>query len=117
MEAFTLVEKTIEPGCFEIKVRGELDLSVADRLRDVLERATAECKRVVVGLDECEFIDSTGIALLVQAQRTMKAHGRHFAVYGPRNQVLRTLAITGLTENGLIHESAEAALAALRQSE
>jgi hypothetical protein len=44
----------------------------------------------------------------------MRGEGRRLAVFGACNQVLRVLAVTGLTENGLVFESAEEALEAGR---
>jgi anti-anti-sigma regulatory factor len=43
----------------------------------------------------------------------MEAEGRRLAVYGPTDQVTRVLAMTGLTANGLVFDSAEEALSAL----
>lgn len=111
MRSFKLTETTLEAGCHEIQVEGELDLSVADELRKALERATSH-DRVLVALERCEFIDSTGIAVIVQAHNRAAEQGRRVTVYGATDQVHRVLAITGLTENGLIFENADEALAA-----
>jgi hypothetical protein len=39
MRAFKLIEREVGPGSREIKVEGELDLVVAERLEDALDRA------------------------------------------------------------------------------
>jgi anti-sigma B factor antagonist len=115
MRPFRLVERRPRPGCHEILVEGELDLAVADQLKLALE-AASEHDQILIGLQGCEFIDSTGIATIVHAHKRMGAEGRHVAVYGPRTQVRRILSITGLTENGLVFDSAEEALSANRAS-
>lgn len=110
---FELIEKDLHPGCREIQVDGDLDLAVADRLKEAIDRAAAEeCSRIVIGLQGCEFIDSTGIAVIVRAHNEMAERGGRVAAYGASSQVLRILSITGLTENGLIFDSAEEAIAA-----
>lgn len=106
MRSFRLVENTIGEGRAEILVEGELDLAVADQLREAIERA--EGKQILISLTSCEFIDSTGIAVIVHANQN---DGRRLLVHSPSAQVLRVLSITGLAGNGLVFEGREEALA------
>lgn len=112
LPTFKLTEKDLQPGCREVRLEGELDLAVADRLSEALERAMSEGDRVVIGLERCTFIDSTGIAIIVKAHRELGKQGRALTVYGASDQVLRILSITGLTNNGLVFENAGDAHAA-----
>lgn len=112
MQIFELSEKELQPGCCAVRVEGELDLAVADRLREALEKAASGYGKVLVDLGACEFIDSTGIATILQAHGQMAEKGRWLAVFGARDQVARILAITGLAANGLVFGGAEEALAA-----
>lgn len=112
MRTFKLTELHPHAGCREILVSGELDLAVADQLQEALDRAGEEYAQVLIGLENCEFIDSTGIAVIVAAYNRFDEEGRRIAVYGASSQVLRVLSITGLTANGLVFESAEQALSA-----
>jgi anti-sigma B factor antagonist len=112
LQTFKLIERDLRPGCREIQVEGELDLAVADQLVDGLARAGAECRYVLVGLEGCGFIDSTGIAAIVHAHNELAERGGRLALYAPDHQVLRVLSVTGLTSNGLVFESAEEALSA-----
>jgi anti-anti-sigma factor len=98
---FKLSERRIWPGCIEIEVEGELDLAVSDRLRQALDTASDGPCHVLVGLGACDFIDSSGLAVLVAASRAFADRGRQLLLYGVHGQVRRMLAITGLTENGL----------------
>jgi anti-anti-sigma factor len=113
MQVFRLIELDPRTGCREIQVEGELDLAVADQLQEALDRAGEEYTRVLISLENCEFIDSTGIAVIVAAYNQLAGEGRRIAVYGASSQVLRVLSITGLTGNGLVFESADQALSAL----
>jgi anti-sigma B factor antagonist len=112
LQTFKLIERDPRPGCREIQVEGELDLAVADQLVERLARARAECRHVLVGLEGCEFIDSTGIAAIVHAHNELAEQGGRLALYAPSHQVLRVLSVTGLTSNGMVFETAGEALAA-----
>jgi anti-anti-sigma factor len=113
LRPFQLTEHDLRPGCRDVQISGELDLAVAERLDGALERAIAEADVVLVGLESCEFIDSSGIAVVLRAQGRLAERGGRLAVYGPQDQVLRVLSMTGLTSNGLVFDSADEALAAL----
>lgn len=111
MSRFKLTERELRPGCREIQVEGEFDLAVADRLREAIERG-ADCECLLIGLPSCEFIDSTGIAVIVKAHAEMTRRGRRIAVFGASDQVARVLHVTGLDRDGLVFETAAEALAA-----
>jgi stage II sporulation protein AA (anti-sigma F factor antagonist) len=110
MGPFRLVEKTPPAGYFEVEIEGELDLAVADQLDEMLERVAGEHELIVISLERCEFIDSTGIAVIVKAHTRLAADGRRVVVHGANNQVRRVLSVTGLTENGLVFASLDQAL-------
>jgi anti-sigma B factor antagonist len=116
MQSFKISARDRQPGCRDVQIEGELDLAVAGQLDEVLTAAVAEYSRVLVGLDRCAFIDSSGIAVILRAHNRMLEDGRRLAVYAPSDQVLRVLSMTGLTANGLVFASAEEALAALDSS-
>ena len=108
---FALDERDLQSGCREIRVRGELDLAVAPELEQAIERA-AEYDRILISLEECEFIDSTGISVIARARQERENDGRKLAVCAPDGQVRRVLDLTGLSQNGLVFENAAAAWAA-----
>jgi anti-anti-sigma factor len=112
MQRFNVSEQDLRPGCRDIQIEGELDLAVAGQLDEVLAKAAGECSRVLVGLEHCEFIDSSGIAVILRAHNRMESEGARLAVYAPTSQVLRVLSMTGLTANELVFDSVEEALGA-----
>jgi anti-sigma B factor antagonist len=65
-QPFELHERP-EDGCVCLKVTGELDLATAPRLDDRLRQLRAESRRVRVDLSELEFMDSTGLHVLIDA--------------------------------------------------
>ena len=78
----------VVPGDGEIVVEaiGELDLYSADVLeREVVRLRAAGHDRIVVDLHGVEFIDSTGLRLLIGLHRAAQREGRSLAlVAGPR---------------------------------
>ena len=117
MQRFKVSERDLQPGIRDVQVEGELDLAVAGELDEALTAAAEQCKQVLVGLERCAFIDSSGIAVILRAHNRMQEEGNRLAAYGPTDQVLRVLSMTGLTSNGLVFDSADEALAALGGSE
>ncbi len=110
-QAFQLTERELEPGVQEIAVSGELDLAVADRLDGALDRA--EGADTLVSLEACDFIDSSGLAVILRAHQRGRASGRRVVVHSPSKPVLRVLEVTGLTGNEFVFAGRAEALAAL----
>lgn len=110
----------LDDGVRVVAVRGELDLSTASDLEGPLEEAISDAGgSVLIDLSECEFIDSTGIALIVRAwQRFDRGAGGdgngRVVICSDNQQVRRVLEITGLELSIPIHGTRDAALAALR---
>lgn len=99
-----------------ISVRGELDLSTAPDLEGPLEQALDSGEgSVLIDLSRCEFIDSTGIALIVRAWQRLDSgeNGRNLVICSQNDQVRRVLEITGLELSIPVHQTRDAALAAL----
>jgi anti-anti-sigma factor len=117
MQRFNVRERDLGSGAREIQIDGELDLAVAGELDEVLAKAAEQCQRILVCLERCTFIDSSGIAVILRAHNRMQEEGNRLLAYGPTDQVLRVLSMTGLTANGLVFDSAEEALAALGAAE
>lgn len=117
---FEATAARFDDGICVIAVRGELDLSTAPELERPIEDAvSAGDASVLIDLSECEFIDSTGIALIVRAWQRLDVaadgdgNGR-VVICSYNDQVRRVLDITGLELSIPIHSTRDEALAALR---
>ena len=93
-----------------VSVAGELDQSTAPELRAALASAFGEAQDgVLVDLSDCNFIDSTGLSLLVEAKRRLSEEDRRFGVCCPDADVRRLLELTGIDQAvGLFDTRAEA---------
>lgn len=109
VRVFRISEVDLDGGYREVRVEGELDLSVADQFRERLDAAANDDVEVLVCLERCDFIDSTGIAAIVFAHHQLTSRDRRLLICGPSRQVSRILTITGL--NDLVYASVEEALA------
>ena len=91
-----------------ISVRGELDLSTAPELEGPLDQALQNDEgAVLIDLTQCEFIDSTGIALIVRAWQRLQngSNGRTLVLCSQNDQVRRVLEITGLELSIPVHQT------------
>ena len=114
---FAASSAQIDDGIRVVAVRGELDLSTAPELEGPLDQAvSASDASILIDLNECEFIDSTGIALIVRAWQNLEGNGsgHRLVICSDNDQVRRVLEVTGLELSIPIHGNREQALAALR---
>ena len=83
-----------------IAVAGELDLASSPALEEELDRvaATEDLELVVIDLRELEFMDSTGLSVLIRAHQRAEEQGRRFGLVKGSQQVERLLSLTGVAE-------------------
>lgn len=91
--------KTVLLGVPVLKVTGDLDHLTAPALekavRDVL---TVDGSRILLDLEDCLYVDSGGLSVLLFALRRVPETGWLGAI-APNPNVLRLLEIVGLTAN------------------
>ena len=81
-------------------LRGELDLEDAAQLRaDLMAIIARDDAHLLIDCAHLTFIDSTGVAVLLEANRELEADGRHMLIAnvpeGPR-RVFEVLRLTDL---------------------
>jgi anti-sigma B factor antagonist len=108
------VERTSDAGVEVVLVEGELDIATAPRLISVLNRAVQEALRsLVVDLSDVNFMDSTGLALLINAHRRLTRRSKGFAVVCPPGPLLRVFEVTDMVETLHVCPDRDSAWAAL----
>jgi anti-sigma B factor antagonist len=89
---------------------GELDLASGPQLEAELERVS-ESELVIVDLRRLEFIDSTGLSVLVKANQRAEEAGRRFALVNGGSQIQRLLNLTGIADRLTLVDTPEELLA------
>jgi anti-sigma B factor antagonist len=108
------VERTSTDGVELVLVEGEVDIASASRLISVLNSSVADAIRaVVVDLSQVGFIDSTGLALLINANRRLTLRRKGFAVVCPPGPLRRVFEITDMVETLRVCPDRESAAKAL----
>ena len=95
-----------------LAVAGELDVYTAPTLRtEIGDRLAAGQSRLVVDLTDVEFVDSTGLGILVAGLTACQQAGGTLSLVCSRPSLLKLLRITGLDEVFAVHPTAAAATA------
>ena len=99
MKSDFLVDIQTTGRTITVVLNGELDLLSSPILGRALERIPdADAELVIIDLRGLQFMDSTGLHLLVQAQQRAHDAGRRFALIRGTEQVQRLLDLTGMTD-------------------
>jgi anti-anti-sigma factor len=112
-----IAERDLGTDRCELQVEGELDLWSVERLQAALQRVARENDAVLVGLERCKFVDSTGIALFLQVRRQLESEGGRLVLYGCADQVLRVFTVAGLTDAGMVFADRDEAIRELAVAE
>jgi anti-sigma B factor antagonist len=79
-----------------ITVVGEVDIATSAQLRDACLEALDLGGDVELDLGAVQFLDSSGISVLVQTRQRVDRLGRRFAIRAASRPVRRVLEISGL---------------------
>jgi anti-anti-sigma factor len=97
-------------------VEGELDIATASRMITALNEAIAEMEApLVVDLTKVVFMDSTGLALLMNARRRVVRLGHGFAIICPKGPIARVFEIADMVASLRVCPDRETARAAATQ--
>jgi anti-anti-sigma factor len=118
---FEVESEALDGEIWVFTVHGELDLDTAPQLEEPLEETLSRGNdlSLVLDLSECEFIDSTGIALIVRTWKRLDSDadgegGGRLVLCCSSDQVQRLLKITGVESSISMFGDRDLALAELR---
>jgi anti-sigma B factor antagonist len=95
-----------------VEVSGEIDVYTAPRLRETLvSLVEAGNYRLIVDMEGVEFLDSTGLGVLVGGLKRVRAHDGEIDLVCTQGRILRIFRITGLSKVFNIFGSVDEALA------
>lgn len=106
----TLAAQEVE-GTTVVAVGGEIDVYTAPKLRDkITELVGNGSYDLVIDLEGVEFLDSTGLGVLVGGLKKVRAHDGSLRLVCPQDRLLKIFRITGLAKVFDIHASSAEAL-------
>jgi anti-sigma B factor antagonist len=93
-----------------LEVGGEVDVYTAPRLRErLIELVEGGARNVVVDLSRVEFLDSTGLGVLVGALKRLRAVNGTLGLVCAHERLLKIFRITALDRVFALYDSVEAA--------
>jgi len=93
-------------------VAGEIDVYTAPQLREQLvELVDSGRYDLVIDMERVEFLDSTGLGVLVGGLKRVRAHDGSLRLVCTQERILKIFRITGLTKVFPIHDSVADAVA------
>lgn len=92
-------ESSTTPDGIEARMRGRLEFTDHDRLREIVRLLESDSvKRLVIDLKELEFIDSAGLGMLLIMQEEAEQRNVKLIVRNPRNDVKRSIDLARISE-------------------
>lgn len=105
------LEVSERAGSVVLAIRGEIDVYTAPRLRERLIELVKEGHRqVVVDLDQVDFLDSTGLGVLVGGLKRLRTNDGDLVIVCNQPRILKVFEITGLDKVFGLHPSVDAAV-------
>jgi anti-anti-sigma factor len=90
------IQLTADSRGITVGLAGELDLETAPELdRRLVEIDATKHGRLLIDLRAVEFMDSTGLASIIRAQRDANSNGHDLALRRGSGQVQRLFELTG----------------------
>ena len=107
----TLNEYSAARGRMVIEVGGEIDVYTAPRLREAIISLVGNGSyHLIIDLERVEFLDSTGLGVLVGGLKRVRAHDGSVELVCTQARILRIFRITGLDKVFSLHDSVQDAL-------
>lgn len=101
------------PGSAVVAVGGEIDVYSAPKLRErLIALVDSGSYHLIVDMEAVEFLDSTGLGVLVGGLKRVRAHDGWIDLVCTQGRILRIFRITGLSKVFSIYDSVADAVAA-----
>lgn len=82
-----------------MNVTGEIDIYTAGKLKEKLVQMLNENnKSIKINCENLDYIDSTGLGVLIGALKRLKQDEKDIIISKPRENILKLLNITGLNK-------------------
>jgi len=83
-----------------VKLTGELDLLISDRLRKEIDIRLEDksIKNLIFNMERVSFIDSSGLGLIIGRYKKINANGGRMYIVGASNSVEKILLFSGINK-------------------
>ncbi|MEN6327802.1 MAG: anti-sigma F factor antagonist [Syntrophomonas sp.] len=90
-----------------VKVKGELDMLIAERIREEIDKKLVEnqIKNLILNLDKVTFIDSSGLGVIIGRYKKISALNGRMYIVGARPAVEKILFFSGINKLVPIYRS------------
>jgi anti-sigma B factor antagonist len=95
-----------------ITIHGDLDIVTSPQLDEYLTRAQGTHRRIILDLGGVDFLDTSGLAVIVGHWKKLESAGGTLALAGARYRYNKTLWITGLADKLTLYPTVEEGLRA-----
>ncbi len=94
-----------------VELEGEVDLSTSPQFKEIVYRLIDAGRRdIVVDLDGLDFMDSTGLGVLVAVLKKMSLEGGRIRLVCSKRSILKVFNITGLDKVFAIYDNLQRCL-------
>lgn len=91
------IVKRVENGCTVIAPQGRLDTNTAGELETALQAVVDTAENLVLDFEKLEYISSSGLRVLLSAQKAMAKHGTMKLIH-VGDAIMEIFDITGFSE-------------------
>ena len=93
------IETTERDGATVLTLRGEIDVYTAPQLRQtIVDLVDRGATKLVVDMAQVDFLDSTGLGVLVDGLKRTQSHDGSLSIVATQNKILKIFDITGLNK-------------------
>jgi anti-sigma B factor antagonist len=99
-EGLLTLEREVSGDGSSVRLRlgGEVDLSTAHLVEDALSPALdLRCTRLIMDMADVEFIDSSGLRVLVVTRNALDERGAEMVIAGVNDHLRRVFEVSGLS--------------------
>ena len=95
-----------------ITIHGDVDIVTSPQLDESLTHAESTHRRIILDLGAVDFLDTSGLAVIVGHWKKLESAGGMLALAGARYRYTKTLWITGLADKLTLYPTVEEGLRA-----
>jgi len=104
----------VQGGIVALDLEGEVDVYTAPLLRqEIMNQVEKGTKYILVHLEKVEYLDSTGLGILIGGVKRLKEQGGALKLVGPSPRISRIFDITGLNRIFDVYATQTEALASV----